>query len=212
MLKGLSQAGALIPEFLPESLTPFLSIGGGGWDPDLGYLTPNQGLMGSNSRSKVSRSGFSHSLSSTFLPPFSSLFQETGTLPSGRVWGDIREKARRLLGPWDFLLLSVLGLPLDTLITPASASVSDSASTSGGHRPFGGRGAFLFGSRQPVTTLGRKELKPGPRINEGSSRGPHWSGMGRPAKGERFGTEARGEWGGGVPIQTSPPAALGIHR
>lgn len=169
--------------------------------------------MGSNSRSKVSRSGFSHSLSSTFLPPFSSLFQETGTLPSGRVWGDIREKARRLLGPWDFLLLSVLGLPLDTLITPTSAWVSDSASTSGGHRRFGGRGAFLFGSRQPVTTLGRKELKPGPRINERSSGGPHWSGMGRPAKGERFGTEAWGEgWGGGVPIQTSPPAALGIQR
>lgn len=97
----------------------------------------------SNSRSKVTRSDFSHSLSSTFLP-LSSLFQEMGTLPSGRAGGGIRgTKAEGLLGPWDFLLLSVLGLPLDIITTPAS--VSDSASTSGGHRPVvEGEGPFCL--------------------------------------------------------------------
>lgn len=67
--------------------------------------------MGSNSRSKVSRSDFSHSLSSTFLPPFSSLFQETGTLPSGRAWGDMRDKARRTPGSLGFLIALCVGTP-----------------------------------------------------------------------------------------------------
>lgn len=141
MLYGLSQADAPIPEFLPDFLMPFLSIGRGGGVQalDICPQIKDEGgaILGQKSLDLILAT---LSTPHFFLFPLSSKKQGPCLLEGGGIRGT---KAEGLLGPWDFLLLSVLGPPLDLLTTPAS--VSDSASTSGGHRPVvEGKGPFCL--------------------------------------------------------------------
>lgn len=93
--------------------------------------------------------------------------------PFGKAWGiAISARAIGLLNPWDFLLLS----PLNSVWTPSPPQLQPLAIR---HQPTGEGGSFLFGSRRPGTTMGRKELKPGPRITRaGKFRWPslEWNG------------------------------------
>lgn len=89
--------------------------------------------------------------------------------PFGRVWGlvDI-SKGNRTPGSLEFLVVVTVGTPFGH---PPHPCFSLQAASEGG--------AFLFGSRRPGPTMGRKELKPGPRITRaGKFRWPKlgWNG------------------------------------